>query len=56
MAQDALLKILLAAVRVDNGAVGVFSKRVNGEVAAQQILLQRDVRRGIAGKTGIPGT
>lgn len=32
------------------------SQRIDRQIAAQQILFQRDVRGGIAGKTGVAGT
>jgi hypothetical protein len=50
VAQQALAQIVLAAVGIDNLAVGVLGQRVDRQIAAQQILLQRDVRGGIAGK------
>ena len=36
-------------------AVFVLCQGVNGEIAAQQILLQRHIRRGVAGETRIAG-
>jgi hypothetical protein len=54
--QQTVAQIVLAAVGVNNLAVLVLRQRVDGQIAAQQIVLQRDVRRGIAGKAGIART
>ena len=56
MAQQAQTQIGLAAVGIDNQAIGILSQRIDRQIAAQQILLQRDVRGGIAGETGIART
>ncbi len=56
MAQQAQTQIGPAAVGIDNQAIGILSQRIDRQIAAQQILFQRDVRGGIAGKTGVAGT
>ncbi|MNP07192.1 hypothetical protein D3C76_992090 [compost metagenome] len=50
------MQIGLAAVGIDDSTVVVLCQRVDGQIAAQQILLKRDVWRGVAGKTGITET
>ncbi len=56
MAQKTVAQVILPAVGVDDMAVFVLGEGVNGEIAAQQILLQRYIRRGVAGESRIAGT
>jgi hypothetical protein len=44
VAQQAQTQIGLAAVGIDNQAIGILSQRIDRQIAAQQILFQRDVR------------
>ena len=53
MAQQAQLQIAAAVERVDNLPVGVLRHGVDAEVAPRQILLQRDIGRGVESKAGI---
>lgn len=50
MAQHARLQILLAAVGVDQLALLILCHGIDGEVAPGQVLLQRDVWRGVDGE------
>ena len=54
--QQSITQIVLTAIRVNDLAVFVLRQRVDGEIATQEILLQRDVRCGIAGEAGITRT
>ncbi|SQD01466.1 Uncharacterised protein [Escherichia coli] len=56
MAQQTILQIAQTVVRVDNLAVIVLSQRINGQIATLKIIFQRDIRCGIASKTGVTGT
>ena len=56
MAQQTILQIAQTVVRVDNLAVIVLGQRINGQIAPLKIIFQRDIRCGIAGKTGVTGT
>ena len=53
MAQDAVIEIADPAIRIVKLAVLILRNRINGQITAQQILLQRDIRCGITGKTGV---
>jgi hypothetical protein len=55
VAEDALLDIALAAVRVGQRAVVGARDRVDGEVAAHQVFFQRDIRRGVEHKAFVAG-
>ena len=55
MAQQTILQIAQTVVRVDNLAVIVLGQRINGQIATLKIIFQRDIRCGIAGKTGVTG-
>jgi hypothetical protein len=50
MPQHTLLQVALAAVGVDQRAVFVARHRVDGEVAARQVLFQRHVGAGVEGE------
>ena len=56
MAQQTILQIAQTVVRVDNLAVIILSQRINGQIATLKIIFQRDIRCGIASKTGVTGT
>lgn len=56
MAQQTMVQIALTAVGIDNVAIIILCQRIDGQVAAQQILLKRHIRRGIAGKSGVTKT
>ena len=53
MAQDAGCQILLSAKRIDDCAVWILSHGINGQVAAHQVLFQRNVFIGMKAKSGI---
>ena len=53
MAQHAVAQILRAAVGVDQAAFGVLGHRVDAEVAPRQIVLERDLRAGLAAEARI---
>ena len=55
MAQQTRLQIVLAAERIDDFTGGGFGHGVDGQIAARQILLQRDLGGGVKGKAGIAG-
>jgi hypothetical protein len=48
--QDARTQVALAAVRIDEHAIFATRHRVDREVAAQEILLERHVGRGVEGE------
>ena len=54
VAQHARLQVGHAAVWVNQLPFGGAGDGVDGQIAPQQIFFQRHVRRGIAGKTGVP--
>ena len=56
MAQQAVLQVLLAVVGVDKLAVATLGHGVDGEVAAQQVVFQRDIRAEATFKTLIAVT
>ncbi|MNE21732.1 hypothetical protein D3C80_1149030 [compost metagenome] len=56
MTQKAVLQIAFTVEHIDDMTVIILRQRVDGEIAAQQILLKRDVRRGVACETGITQT
>ena len=53
MAQQARLEIRAPAIGIYDLAVVVFGHGVNGQVTADQILLQGDIGRGVKGETAI---
>ena len=53
MAQNAVAQILRAAVGVDQVAVGILGHRIDAEVAPRQVVLERDLRAGLAGEARI---
>ncbi len=55
MAQDAGVEIALALIWIDQCAVIVERHRVDRQVAARQVLLERDVRRGVRDESLVTG-
>ncbi|MPN54599.1 hypothetical protein SDC9_202270 [bioreactor metagenome] len=53
MAKNACSDIGLPAVGVNQRAICRAGNGVDGEVPSQQILFQRDLRRGVAGEAGV---
>lgn len=53
MAEDARGEVAAAAVGVDQAAVLGARDRVDREVAAQQVLFERDLGRGVADEAGV---
>ena len=53
MAQQALVEIALASERIDQLPILIFGHGIDGEVAAGQVLFQRDVGRGMEDETVI---
>lgn len=53
MAQQSFLQILDAAVGIMELALFIFGDGVDGEIPAQQILLQRHIGSGVADKAGV---
>ena len=47
MAQQLGLQVALAAMRVDQLALRVLGDGIDGQVAPRQVLLQRDIGRGM---------
>ena len=53
MVQQAIAHILSAAVGVDQAAIPVLGHRVDAEVASRQVVLERDLRAGLAGEARV---
>ena len=53
--QHAVAQVTRAAMGVDEGAVGRARHGVDGEVAPRQVLLERDVGRGVDGEAVVAG-
>ena len=53
MAQYPVLEIFLTAIGIMHCAILLLGDGVDGEIAAQQIILQCHIRRGVAGKAGV---
>ncbi len=56
MAQQAVFQIAASVIGVDNFPVVIAGHRVDSQVATLKIVLQRDIRCGVAGEPGITRT
>jgi len=53
VAQNALCKVGLAMVRVEDHALFILGHGIDGQVAADQVFLQRNVRAGVKGEPAV---
>jgi len=53
--QDAVLEVAAAAVRIDDLARGTLGHRIDREITASEILLERDVRREMRDEAAVAG-
>ena len=53
MAQDAIVQIVTAIERIDDVATLITGDGVDREISALEVLLQRDIGRGVHGESAI---